>query len=390
MLVTADDPAFVPDSLWAAISSEPGIQDPFPHFRALGDVPACSHAVAALALKDSRFSVGPPPDIDRPLWRTFGRFLIMCNPPKHTAIRRLIARAFTKTAVEAYRPYVQRTIDQLLDELEPLGEMDLSRQFAFRLPTAVIAELMQLPDAFRERLDELLIDLDLAFVHQGQEDYLARGDRAVEELLARFGAILDERRLDPGNDLLSRMVKTAGDEIDGEVDRDDLLANAVLLLQAGHDTTMNTLTSGMYELLKHPDQMDRLRADPTLVPAAVEEMLRYHSAIGIAPRTAREDVELAQGTVRAGSKIPFFLGAVNRDPAVFEDPDRFDVARANNPHLAFAAGPHRCVGAPLARLELQMALTAILQRLPQLRLVEEPRWTGVVPFRGLDALNVAW
>lgn len=153
---------------------------------------------------------------------------------------------------------------------------------------------------------------------------------------------------------------------------------------------MNTLTSGLYTLLKHPDQLERLRADLTLVPSAVEEMLRYNSAIGLAPRVAREDVDLPQGTVREGSTITFFLGAVNRDPTVFAIPDVFDVTRTDNPHLAFGAGAHRCLGAPLARLELELAVAAIVQRLPGLRLVDEPRWTGVMPFRGLDSLHVAW
>jgi cytochrome P450 len=161
------------------------------------------------------------------------------------------------------------------------------------------------------------------------------------------------------------------------VDHDDLVANAVLLLQAGHDTTMNTLTSGGYTPLKQPEQLARLRADLTLVSLAVEEMLRYKSAIGIAPRTARENLELAEGTRHAGSTIPF-LGAINRDPKVFDQPDRVDVAtRADNPHLAFGAGPHLCAGAALARLELQMGFTAILRRLPALRLAGEPRWTSV-------------
>jgi cytochrome P450 len=143
-------------------------------------------------------------------------------------------------------------------------------------------------------------------------------------------------------------------------------------------------------LLKHPDQLARLRADESLAPSAVEEFLRFNSAIGIAPRVAKEDVELGQGRVAAGSTIPFFLGALNRDPAVFENPDHFDITRSPNPHLAFAAGPHLCAGAPLARLEVQLALTALLRRLPDLRLVAEPRWTSVVPFRGLDELRVAW
>jgi cytochrome P450 len=314
----------------------------------------------------------------------------MRDPPEHKAIRRLISRAFTKSAVDAYRPFVEATVTALLDELEPRGAMNFLADFAFRLPTVVIAELMQLSSSSRDGLDELLIDLDLAFVFQDQLEYLERGDRAVEELARRMDTELAARRGAPGDDLLSRLLRGEDGGADVDIDHADLVANAVLLLQAGHDTTMNTLTSGVYTLLQHPEEFARLKADPSLVPSAVEEFLRYNSAIGIAPRVATEDVELPVGTVRAGSSIPFFLGAVNRDPRVFDDPDRFDVARTPNPHLAFAGGIHLCVGAPLARLELQVALDAIVRRLPNLRLVEEPRWTGVLPFRGLDKLLVEW
>lgn len=380
----------IPESFWAALRSDPGIQDPFSLFRDLGDVPGCSHAAASLALKDRRFPVIPPVPLDRPMWRMFNRWLIMRNDPEHAAIRRVIGRAFTRTAVEAYRPMVEATVDKLLDELTPLGEMEFRRQFAFRLPTAVICELMQLPAEAREGLDELLDDLDLAFVHQGKEAYVARGDDAVEVLQQRLESVLRERSLHPGDDLISRLLTVDHDGVGGVVEHEDLVANSVFLLQAGHDTTMNALTSGIYTLLKHPDQLEHLRKEPGGIPGAVEEMLRYNSPIGVAPRTAREDVELPQGTVPAGGTVTFFLGAINRDPDVFAAPDVFDVTRGENPHLAFGAGPHLCAGAPLARLELQVALAAILRRLPSLRLVEEPRWTGVAPFRGLDALHVAW
>jgi cytochrome P450 len=164
----------------------------------------------------------------------------------------------------------------------------------------------------------------------------------------------------------------------------------MFLLEAGHESTMNALTSGVYTLLVHAPQLERLRRDPALIPSAVEEMLRFNSPIGIVPRAARQDLCLPQGSVRAGTTIPFFLGAANRDPKVFSRPDAFDVTRAHNPHLAFASGSHRCVGAALARLELQAALSALIQRLPDMRLVRLPRWTGVVPFRALNELRIVW
>lgn len=386
-----DADLFIPDSFWLATSAtDEGIQDPFPHFRALGDVAACSHASALAALRDPRFAVVPPVGDDRPLWNTFNRWLIMRDPPEHTAIRRLFSRAFTKSAVDAYRPLVETTVDALLDELVPRGAMNLLEDFAFRLPTSVISELMGLSAESRDGLDELLVELDNAFVFQGQPGYIEQGDAAITELLRRMDVELAARRETPSEDLLGRLVRGEDGSADVDIAHDDLVANAVLLLQAGHDTTMNTLTSGVYSLLTHPEQMARLIAEPTLVPAAVEEFLRFNSAIGIAPRRVTAEVDLPVGTVHPGAEIPFFLGAINRDPQAFPDPDRFDVARQPNPHLAFSAGIHLCVGAPLARLQLQIALAAIIERLPNLRLVEEPRWTGVTPFRGLDKLLVAW
>lgn len=386
------DPTFLPESFWNAIRlSDEGIQDPFPHFRALGeDVAACSHAAAAIALKDHRVQVLPPTGLPGAMWSTFDRWLIMRNAPEHTNIRRLFSRAFTKSAVEAYRPLIQRTLDALLDRLVPRKAMDFRADFAFPLPTAVISELMGLSDASREGLDELLVTLDEAFVFQLDDAHTARGNAAVEELLRRMDAELEARRSAPTDDLLGRLVRGEDGSLDVDIAHDDLVANAVLLLQAGQDTTMNALTSGVFTLLTNPDQFDKLRHNPSLVPSAVEEFVRYNSPIGIAPRVITEDMELPVGVVPAGATVPFFLGAVNRDTRVFEDPDRFDVARTPNPHLAFAAGAHLCVGAPLARLELQLALRAVIDRLPNLRLTGEPRWTGVLPFRGLDALPVEW
>jgi len=389
MAEIADAPT-VPESMWATLATDAGQQDPFLLFRALGDTPACSHAAAELALKDPRFTAIAPVPSDRPFWRTFNRWLLMLGGPKHTAIRRLIVSAFSTHAVERYRPLVTTTVARLLDELEPAGEMDLRRQFAFGLPLAVMADLMDLPVAAREGLEQLVSDVDQAFVHQSDESFLSRGDRAMLELLARMDELILARKGSSGTDLLSRLAAGAGDPTGSGIDHDDLVANAVFLLEAGHESTMNALTSGVYLLLIHPPELERLRNDPSLIPAAVEEILRFASPIGIAPRTARADVDLPQGCVRVGTTVPFLLGAVNRDPAVFAEPDVFDVTRTPNPHLAFASGFHRCVGAALARLELKVALAAVIERLPDLRLTRQPRWTGVVPFRGLAALHVAW
>lgn len=381
-----------PDSLlgtfWADARTDVVIQDPAPLFSTISGTVLCSHAAATFALKDRKLGSAPEDLPDRFLWQAFNRFLILRDPPEHTAIRRLIARAFTRPAVEAYRPRIEATIDALLDEVSPRGEMDLVRDFAVRVPTTVIADLMGLGPEDRDGLPRLLVDLEEAFIHQHDDACVDRGEAAMVELFARMRRALAVRIADPGDDLLSRIAR--GESEDHAVEREDLVANAVFLLFAGQDSTKNTLASCVYELLRNPEQMDLLKSDPSLVPGAVEEALRFHPAIYGAPRYAREDIELPQGTLPAGKTIDFFFGPANRDPAVFADPHRFDITRTDNAHLTFAAGPHLCAGAPLARLELQLALHAIVQRLPNLRMLEAPRWRSLIPFRGLESLRVAW
>ena len=382
------DPEELLGNFWAEATTDAVIQDPAELMSRIEGTVLCSYAAATFALKDRRLGSAPPTVADRFLWQAFSRFLILRDPPEHTAIRRLIARAFTKPAVESYRPQVQATIDALLDEVAPRGEMELVRDFAVRVPTTVIADLMGLAAVDREGLPQLLVDLEEAFIHQSDEAAIDRGEAAMAELFDRMRRALDERVADPGDDLLSRIA--AGESADSAVDREDLVANAVFLLFAGQDSTKNTLVSCVYELLRHPDQMELLRSDPSLAAGAVEESLRFHPAIYGAPRYAREDMEFPQGTLPKGTTIDFFFGPANRDRAVFADPQRFDITRTENPHLAFAAGAHLCAGAPLARLELQLAVLALTQRLPGLRMVEQPRWRSLVPFRGLETLRLAW
>lgn len=382
------DPARLLGTFWADATTDAVIQDPAELLSTISGTVMCSHAAATFALKDRRLGAAPLNNPEGSLGQAFNRSLINRDPPEHTAIRRLVARAFTKPAVESYGPAIQATIDALLDDVAGWGEMDLVRDFAVRVPTAVISDLMGLTPEDRDGLPELLVDLEHGFIREHDAECLARGEAAMIELLARMHRALAARTAHPGDDLLSRIA--GGESGDNAVGRDDLAANAVFLLFAGQDSTKNTLVSCVYELLRHPDQMDLLRKDPSFVPGAVEEALRFHPAIYGAQRCAKADMEFPQGTLRAGTKIDFFFGPANRDPSVFVDPDRFDITRTDNPHLTFAAGPHFCVGAPLARLELQLALRALVERLPGLRLLEEPRWRSLIPFRGLEALHVAW
>ena len=382
------DPRQLLGTFWADATTDAVIQDPAGLLSTIAGTIMCSHAAATFALKDRRFGAAPPGRQERFLLQAFTRFLITRDPPEHTAIRRLVARAFTKSAVEAYRPQIQATIDALLGPLAPLGEMDLLQDFAVQLPHAVITSLMGLSPEESEGLQELFADVEEAFINEHDAACFDRGEAAMIELFARMHRALDSRIGNPGADLLSHIA--AGESGDSPVERDDLVANALFLLSAGQDSTKNTLVSCVYELLRHPDQIDLLRTDPSLIPSAVEEALRFHPAIYGAQRYARDDIEFPQGTLRAGTKIDFFFGPANRDPSAFADPDRFDITRTDNPHLSFSTGPHLCAGAPLARLELQLALRALVDRLPNLRLVTEPRWRSLIPFRGLEALRVAW
>lgn len=382
------DPQQLLGTFWVEAADDAVIQDPAELFSRIAGTVMCSHAAATFALKDRRMGAAPTGTQDRFLLQAFHRFLITRDPPEHTAIRRLIARAFTKSAVEAYRPQIQATIDTLLDGVVPRGEMDLLQDFAVLLPTAVITGLMGLAPDESEGLHGLFADVEEAFINEHDPACFDRGEAAMTELFARMHRVLESRIANPGDDLLSRIA--AGESADSPIDRDDLVANALFLLSAGQDSTKNALVSCVYELLRNPEEMDLLRADPSLVPGAVEEALRFHPPIYGAQRYAREDIELPQGLLRAGTKIDFFFGPANRDASVFADPDRFDITRTVNPHPSFATGPHFCVGAPLARLELQLALRALVDRLPNLRIISEPRWRSLIPFRGLEALRVAW
>lgn len=362
-----------------------GIQSPYYALSCLQDTLSGRHRSAEVVMRDRRF--GRHLDVpDRPMWRMFRRWMFNRPPEEHAGLRSLITKRFTRQAVEAQRGMVEAEVEALLDELEPLGEMDLKYDFAYRLPLNVIARLMGITDDL-PRLRGDLEELTYGFIHQETEEGLARGDAAATALMAYFDTVLRERRLAPGDDLLSQL---AADDEASDLEWDDVVANAVLLVDAGHTSTMNLITNGMLLLLKHPEQLELLKAEPERIPEAVEEMLRIESPIQITERIALEDVEVGEKPVSRGTLIELPLGLINRDPSVFEDPSRFDVTRTPNRHLAFTIGAHHCLGAGLARLEAATAFAALLRRLQQPRLVEEPTWIGVFPFRTIDNLEIAW
>lgn len=283
--------------------------------------------------------------------------LINTDPPRHRQLRNLVTQAFTPRAVEALRPRIAEIADQLLDEVVPQGGMDLVRDFAIPLPVTVIAELLGIPIAERERF-KLWSD---AFVTGGSELSQAQASR---EMAAYFGDLLDERRRRPRADLISTLLAA---RIDGEsLGPDDLLGFCVLLLIAGNETTTNLIGNAVLCLDHHPEMWDALRANPDLVPSTVEEVLRYRSPVQSMFRVVRSEVQLGGHRLAAGETVVAWIGSANRDPLQFPHPESFDIERSSNRHLAFGQGIHFCLGAPLARLEGTIALRALIRRLPGL------------------------
>jgi cytochrome P450 len=318
------------------------------------------------------------------------RSMIGADPPEHTRLRRLVSKAFTARRVEGLRPRVQEITDALLDRITPRGSAELVGEFALPLPVTVIGELLGVPEAERDRFrswtDEML---DRPF-DPGSD--MARVTAARERMHGYLADLVATKRAHPADDLLTDLVE-ATDE--GErLDAQELLAMTFLLLIAGYVTTVSLIGNGTLALLRHPDQLARLRADPSLVPQAVEELLRFDGPVNPGlTRYALEDLEIGGVPIPRGDMVLLAIAAADRDPDRFPAPDRLDVGSADPGHLAFGHGVHYCLGAPLARLEGQVAFTALLTRLPELALAvpeDQLRWTGGGVLRGLRELPVTF
>jgi cytochrome P450 len=325
----------------------------------------------------------------------FSRNLLGVDPPDHTRLRKLVAQSFTPRFIEALRPRVQQIADDLLDAIEARAEatgqreIDLIDAFAFPLPITVISEMLGVPledrDRFRVWSNEVVqfnptepIDPDRMRKMREFNDYLR--------------AFVARKRDEPGDDLVSGLV--AAEEAGDRLSEDELIAMINLLIVAGHETTVNLIGNGMLALFEHPAQMRALAADPNLVKGAVEEFLRYYGPVETSlTRFAREDVEIDGQTIRRGDQVTVLLASADHDPAQFPEPERFDIAREPGRHLAFGMGIHACLGAPLARLEGQIAFTTLLARLPQIRLAvprDTLEWRPGSLLRGLARLPVAF
>ncbi|MEV6832883.1 cytochrome P450 [Amycolatopsis sp. NPDC051102] len=345
-----------------------------------------------VALGDARFSLAQAAVRDTPRLgpQRMGAILTDLDPPDHTRLRRLLAHAFTVRRVDQLRADAERLAAELVDELEKAGPpADLMTALAVPLPGLMVCELLGVPYEDRDHFQELTAAF-MSVTALTDEEKIAR----LGELAGYLAGLADRRREHQEDDLISALV--IAQEDDDRLTADELVQLTVLLLGAGYDSTACQIANSVYALLRFPDQLELLRSRPELMPGAVEELLRWipgQEAADILPRYALEDVELSGGTVRAGEPVLLAKHAANRDPRRFPDPDRLDVTRNAKGHLAFGHGPHHCIGAQLARMDIQVALTALLTRLPALRLAVpdgEIRWRAGMAMRGPVALPIGW
>jgi pimeloyl-[acyl-carrier protein] synthase len=318
------------------------------------------------------------------------RPMLFADPPDHTRLRGLVNKAFTPRRVEALRPHIEDIVDQLLDGVIERGELDVIGDIGFPLPVIVIAELLGVPLQDREQLKSWSRDLARTIDPVVSQEVVGRAAMAGLQFINYLNGLIEERRQEPADDLLSALIAV---EEEGEhLSHPELLVNSILLFIAGHETTQNLIGNGMLALLRHRGELDRLGADPSLAKGAVEEVLRYDGPVQLTGRHFLEDREVGGRPIRKGQSAILLLAAADRDPDQFPDPDRFDITRAEaNRHIAFGNGIHFCLGAPLARVEAQVAINAMLARLPDLELaVPDPPYADTFTLRGMSRLPVAF
>jgi cytochrome P450 len=393
------DPAFRADPypLYRRLLAEEPV-----HVTAFG-VPAFSrHADCIAILKDhkrfssdSRNATGYDPqdvpemegisDADRPF--------LFFDPPDHTRLRRLVNMAFSAKAVEALRPRVREIVDELLDKVADRGRMDGIADLAYPLPVAVICEMLGVPKEDQPQFSGWSAVLAKSLdpdIMTPPPSVLEERAWAIRESRDYFRKLVAERRKSPGADILSALI-AAEDEGD-KLNEQELLSTCSLLLIAGHETTVNLIGNGIYRLLQYPDQLAKFRADWDIAPQVVEEVLRFDPPVQFDGRICVEEATVGGFTVQPGQFVMLLIGAANRDPEVFADPDTFDVTRDATGHMAFGYGIHFCLGAPLARIEGQIALRSLFQRFPSLRLASDatPAYRPQITLRGISELPLVW
>jgi cytochrome P450 len=383
------------------------IADPYPVFaamRAEGDVHqhadfglpvTLSHAASAAVLRHRSlgriWSDAKPVDAFAAFNLLHRNSLLENEPPTHTRLRRLVSGAFGRGHIERLRPWVgelaARLVDDVAAHIDTDGEADLLELVAAPLPVEVIAELLGVPAEDRALLQPWSNAIVKMYEFGLPDEQRARAELAAAEFVGYLRELIGHRRRKPGSDLVSDLVAET-DADGGKLTEDELVATAVLLLMAGHEATVNVIGNGVFALLQHRDQWQRLVDDPGLTATAVEELIRFDSPLQLFERTATAEVEVAGIVLHPGDKIAALLGAAARDPKVFAQPNTLDISRSPNPHLGFGAGIHYCVGAPLARIEVGATLTALTKRLPKLELAAEPVRRSEFVIRGLRSLRL--
>jgi len=403
---TAAEPLFNP-------LSPDFIRDPYPHYErlritdpmhltAFGSYVASRHAEVSLVMRDKRFGKDfvertkrryGPDIMKEPVFRSMSHWMLQQDPPDHTRLRGLVVKAFTARRVEDMRPRIQEIVDQTLDRIAPQGHMDLIEDFAFRLPVTIICDMLGIPEEHREVFYTSSRDggrlLDPVPLSKAEIEQANAGNLMAQMY---FQQLFELRRKDPGGDLTTQLVQA--EEDGSKLSNEELTANIILLFGAGHETTVNLIGNGLLALHRNPDQLALLKANPELITNAIEEFLRYDSSVQLTGRVALEDIEELGGKrIPKGESVLCLLGSANRDPAVYPDrPDRLDITRPKIRPQSFGGGIHLCLGAQLARIEAEVAISTLLRRLPGLRLdnAETPEWRPTFVLRGLKNLPASW
>ena len=389
------------------------IRDPYPHYERLrttdpmhltplGVFVASRHAEASLVMRDKRFGKEHvertirrygPKIMEEPAFRSLSHMMLQQDPPDHTRLRALVVKAFTARRVEDMRPRIQQVVDETLDRIIPQGKMDLIEDFAFRLPVTIICDMLGIPEehrgAFytRARVGGRILDP----VPLSPEEIKEANAGSVMSAMY-FQQLFELRRKNPSDDLTTQLVQA--EEDGSKLSNEELTANIILLFGAGHETTVNLIGNGLLAQHRNPDQLALLKANPNLINNAIEEFLRYDSSVQMTGRVALEDIDdLGGRKIPKGEGVLCLLGSANHDPAVYPDrPGSLDITRPNVKPLSFGGGIHFCLGAQLARIEAEIAISTLLRRLPDLRLDDavNPEWRPTFVLRGLKRLPASW
>lgn len=403
------DPAVNPDGLvMETLLTPEGRADPYPRYRQLRDVaPVHRSDLGAVwfltrwadcnaVLRDPRLGKGDLNDDRRALFNpglpprqqtVMGNSMLFVNPPDHTRLRGLVSRGFTPRRMQDLEAHVGHMADVIVDRMTVEGDVDVMDALAFRLPVQVIGELVGVPPSDRDQFRTLVRASAAALEPGVTAEQVEDAEHAMAIMDDYFRSLIERRRADLEHDLVSALIAAR----DGEdrLSEDEMVATLILLFAAGFETTTNLIGNGLLCLLRNPDQFARLRAEPDLVPSAVEEMLRFESPVQVDARTAFEPVEIDGHRVDTGETVVTFLGAANRDPAEFVDPERFNVTRDPNHPLSFAAGIHYCLGANLARLEGRVVFDRLVRRTADIQWLDDaPDWRGTLILRGVNHLHV--